>query len=183
MIDLRPHVEQYVSMKRKCTLDSALRDEMLKFLSYDNGKIFNKKSNRYVGGAPSSNGYVYAQIRIGGFSVTSTLHRFIWLLEKGETPIEIDHINGARDDNRIENLRASNPSLNQLNRHKKTGNSQDLPIGVYRCRRAGRPGMWYVVAVSSGNKRYSSSFRDKDKAIKAASDARASFFNEKSNKM
>lgn len=54
-------------------------------------------------------------------------HRLAWLYEYGEWPAHpIDHINRIRSDNRIDNLRLTNPSANGLNstvprRQNKTG--------------------------------------------------------------
>jgi hypothetical protein len=43
-------------------------------------------------------------------------HRLAWLVTHGEwPPHEIDHINGDRDDNRIENLRAATRTQNMMN--------------------------------------------------------------------
>ena len=44
-------------------------------------------------------------------------HRLIWLYHYGEWPtLQIDHINGIRNDNRIENLREVTNQQNQYNR-------------------------------------------------------------------
>ena len=46
-------------------------------------------------------------------------HRLAWLYVYGEFPAgQIDHINGERHDNRIENLRDVSPQGNQHNRRK-----------------------------------------------------------------
>lgn len=44
------------------------------------------------------------------------VHRLIFLLEHGYLPKEIDHINGDRQDNRLENLREATRSENQYNK-------------------------------------------------------------------
>ncbi|AMD43510.1 hypothetical protein HWA94_gp71 [Pseudomonas phage ZC08] len=48
------------------------------------------------------------------------VHRLIWFMETGEYPIQIDHINHIRDDNRWVNLREIIPRENQLNMSKRT---------------------------------------------------------------
>ena len=50
-------------------------------------------------------------------------HRLIFLLHHGYLPKEIDHINGDRADNRIENLRAVTRSQNQYNKGKCRNNT------------------------------------------------------------
>lgn len=47
----------------------------------------------------------YGYIQIGGKGTTVLAHRLAWVIMHGELPIEIDHINRVRDDNRLENLR------------------------------------------------------------------------------
>jgi hypothetical protein len=50
-------------------------------------------------------------------------HRLIFMLHHGYMPQEVDHINGDRADNRIENLRAANRSENQCNRNLLANNT------------------------------------------------------------
>lgn len=51
-------------------------------------------------------------------------HRVIWFLHYGEWPkLPIDHINGKRADNRIENMRLATPSQNGFNRRRPKNNT------------------------------------------------------------
>lgn len=82
-------------------------------------------NNRYAGreAFSSRNGHGYRQGNI--FKIKLQAHRVIWLMMTGEEPECIDHINGIRDDNRWNNLRASSRSLNgrnhTLNKRNSTG--------------------------------------------------------------
>ena len=51
------------------------------------------------------------------------VHRLIFLLEHGYMPKEIDHINGDRQDNRLENLREVTRSQNQFNKAMAQNNT------------------------------------------------------------
>ena len=65
-------------------------------------------------------------------------HRLIWLLETGEWPdVEIDHINGVRDDNRIGNLRLASRTVNMQNVCRSTRNTSGT-TGVSFHKREGK---------------------------------------------
>lgn len=70
-----------------------------------------KYSGKEAFTSPKGNGY-----RRGGFRGRDLLaHRVIWAMVHGEWPLEIDHINGDRADNRISNLRAADREHNGRN--------------------------------------------------------------------
>lgn len=68
----------------------------------------------------------YVRVRIG--CKTYAEHRLIWAMHFGPIPdgMQVDHINGNRRDNRIENLRLATPSQNQQNYSGNNG-SVDIP--------------------------------------------------------
>jgi hypothetical protein len=55
-------------------------------------------------------------------------HRLAWFYVHGEWPLEIDHINRVRNDNRIENLREADRSINSRNRRTTASSGY---TGVY----------------------------------------------------
>lgn len=60
-------------------------------------------------------------------------HRLAWLLHYGRDPMdEIDHRNGARSDNRADNLRESDRAGNNQNRRRPHKNNQLGVLGVRR---------------------------------------------------
>lgn len=52
-----------------------------------------------------------------------SIHRLIFLMHHGYMPKMVDHINGIRSDNRIENLREADNRLNQYNAKKQPSTS------------------------------------------------------------
>ena len=78
-------------------------------------------------GSYDSNGYRKVSID----KKVYRMHRVIWLHVYGEfPPNDTDHINGIRDDNRIENLRAVTRSENCRNAKKSIRNSSGI-TGVH----------------------------------------------------
>ena len=81
----------------------------------------------------STTGYRVLSIR--GLKVSA--HKLAWYLHYGEYPeSQIDHINGLRADNRIENLRCVSPSVNGQNRWKAQANNKVGLMGV--CKRGSK---------------------------------------------
>src|SRR5205823_1285596 len=65
----------------------------------------------------------YVHLRIDGQAVSA--HHLAWLIAYGSWPLGvIDHINGDRSDNRIENLRDTTSKVNAQNQHKAKASSQ-----------------------------------------------------------
>lgn len=71
----------------------------------------------------------YRKIMIGGINFRA--HRLCWMLAYGEYPnMEIDHINGIKDDNRLCNLRQVTRSENCMNMKLRSDNKSGFK-GVY----------------------------------------------------
>lgn len=89
-------------------------------------------NTRYPGTVAGSVGRAgYIQINLSGRLYFA--HRIVWALANGVDPypLEIDHVNGNRSDNRPLNLRVADRQLNLLN-----SRSRGLwPKGVYRTQR------------------------------------------------
>ncbi len=64
---------------------------------------FNSRYAGKVAGRPDTNGYLI--IRFKPVKTTCLAHRLAWIYVYGNNPIELDHINQDKADNRIANLR------------------------------------------------------------------------------
>lgn len=72
-----------------------------------------------IAGTIKSHGYLCVGINYKSYRA----HRLIFLMHKGYLPKTIDHINGDKLDNRIENLRAATVGQNQHNRKTNANNT------------------------------------------------------------
>jgi len=99
-------------------------------------KIYHKSRAGTEAGHLNTDGY----IRVGYKGKVRQLHRVVWLWHTGEWPQgDCDHINGDRQDNRIENLRDVSRQENIKNQrrelvgifHRKNGDWEATYCGVY----------------------------------------------------
>ncbi len=97
---------------------TAYSDGVLVWLSHGRGHA----KGDHVGSVDKRSGYIFAREPDG---TKQYLHRLIWVMHFGPIPpdLEIDHINGNRSDNRIENLRLVTRSINLKNKRKLPHNA------------------------------------------------------------
>lgn len=81
-----------------------------------------------VAGSPTSNGYW--RIFVDGSEYMA--HRLAWFYVHGTWPTVIDHIDGARQNNRIANLRDVTSSVNSQNLKKATKRNATGLLGAFR---------------------------------------------------
>ena len=142
------------------------QERLRELFDYADGRLMRraKVSGNRVGqiiGCAHHSGYVVAKVDYRQHSV----HRLVWIWHNGEIPAElvIDHINGNRADNRIENLQAISPRQNVT--RGKTPN-RELPMGVSRLK-----GRFKAAAYSNGVQHYLGLYP----TAQAASDVYVSF--------
>ena len=81
-----------------------------------NGRLVNKKTGKAPKGNKHYKGYTEIYIGLGGNYYHIKMHRAIFAWCHGRWPVQqLDHINGCKTDNRIENLREVNNQENHLN--------------------------------------------------------------------
>lgn len=111
--------------------------------------------------AGSINGWGYRQMRVDGRDYRA--HHIIWLMVKGYLPSELDHINGDRTDNRIENLREVDRQENLRNQKLRKSNSSGV-MGVGWDKTHGK---WTARIRHDGKNRTLGSFKTYEEAVEA----------------
>jgi hypothetical protein len=95
-------------------------------------------------------------------------HRLVWLYIHGEWPkSDIDHVNGDKSDNRIENLRLATKSQNAHNKKKFRNNTSGF-VGAYKH----WSGRWYSLIMIEGKSKYLGCFATAEEAGKAYAEAK-----------
>jgi len=107
-----------------CVIDRLIYDQktgsfLWKYKNKAHPRLFGKKAGAIRDG--------YVVIKINGSAYKA--HRLAWFIYYGTQPNVIDHINGVRNDNRIENLRSVSTKDNTRN-HGRIINGSLLPCGV-----------------------------------------------------
>jgi hypothetical protein len=98
-----------------------------RFKDINHGKIWNSRFKGAEAGMPNRFGYMV----IGLYGTAYYAHRLAWAHFYEEDPVsQIDHINGVRDDNRIENLRKASSSDNNRNSRAKSHSFHSKYKGV-----------------------------------------------------
>ena len=88
-------------------------------------------------------------------------HRVIWLIETGKWPVNIDHINGVRTDNRWGNLREVTFSENMKNKRINKNNTSGV-TGVFLNKTTNK---WTASIGYKGRRLILGTFEDKQDAI------------------
>ena len=116
-------------------------------------------------GEPALNTLSVQGYRVGAiFGRMYRSHRVIWAMHCGEWPEEqIDHINGIRDDNRIDNLRAVCGFDNMRNQKRHENNTSGF-TGVSWDEASQK---WFVQIRANGRSKYLGIFEELSDAVAA----------------
>lgn len=155
-----------------------LLEDFAPFFETKDGKLVMKvRSTRRpagtVVGFKNNEGYLkfYFQGRI------VAVHRVVFLLEHGYCPDYVDHINGDKSDNRVENLRDATNCQNTQNAKMSSKNTTGVK-GVHKL----KDGFGYQVYITANGKRKRfGTFKDFELAELVAVEARAKYHGKFAN--
>lgn len=120
-------------------------------------KTFNSKFCGVKVGSLAVTGYLETAVKQEKYLV----HRLVFLYHHGYLPEQIDHIDGNRLNNHIDNLRPATKSENQCNTcFQKNNLSGSLVKGVYRHGKNG----WRVQIMKDGEVNYRGGFATREDA-------------------
>jgi hypothetical protein len=136
--------------------------------SYENGNLIWKQPTGRrisVGQIAGRDNHGYRMIGLMGKSYLS--HRLIFMFHHGYLPPEVDHIDGNKSNNRIENLRAATHSENLKNQKLKSSNvSGHKNVGWAR-----REQKWRVRLTVNEKDKHIGYFKDRELAELVAIEA------------
>lgn len=90
-------------------------------------------------------------------------HRVIWKMMTGADPIEVDHIDGDRSNNRWTNFREVTSSGNNRNSSRRSDNTSGV-VGVFWNKQRGK---WMAITALHGKQQYLGLFTSFDEAVAA----------------
>jgi hypothetical protein len=151
------------------------QQELLERFEYRDGELYRKTSrgNRTAGtkvGCIDDKGYIKTEID----NTHQVVHRLIFMMHHGYMPEMVDHVNGVRTDNRIENLRAANPYENSRNSRIAKTNK----CGVKNVYWHPHSKCWLVRVMAKGKNHCVGYFKDLEAAELVAQLAREKYHGE-----
>ena len=155
------------------------QEYVLQLFEYKQNDLYRKKTvgsraiKGQIAGSILKDGY--RQVKIGHKSYK--VHRIIFLMKYGYLPEQVDHINGNRSDNCLENLRPATNATNQYNRKPQKSNTTGHK-NIHWCNRSQR----YVVSFRVNGKLSSYGyFKDIKEAKSVAMQKRVELHKEYAN--
>jgi len=149
------------------------QERLKELFDYQDGTFIRRKTGMSIVANFGNKRYLRVYVDNKPYS----LHRMIYLWNHGHLPKTLDHIDGNRANNKIENLREATQQQNCLNR-KHHSNSKSPYKNVYLqspIKNAEWKRNWVVRVNVGGKSKYIGSFEDLELADLVATEARDKF--------
>ena len=155
------------------------QEDALLLFDYIDGGLYWKNPTHGKAVKGSKAGFIneigYYQISIYGKKFRE--HQIVYLMKNGFIPKEIDHINGNRTDNRIENLREATRTQNMYNKPAYKSNTSGSKNVSWKA----KINKWQVAISYEGKRKYLGVFEDFEFAELVATEARNKYHGEYAN--
>jgi len=148
------------------------QERLKEMFDYRDGELIRKKTGKSASVKKSPH-HRYIRMTIEG--KVAHVHRMVFLWHYGFLPDVTDHIDGNRDNNRIENLRSCTQSQNCLNsKHRETSTSpfKNVYLQKYKNHQDNWRKMWTVSITTNRKRKFIGSFEDVELADLVATEAR-----------
>lgn len=147
----------------------------LELFEYKDGALYKRlKSGRLKLAGSMLNGYTRIGVTLAKRRVEIYAHRLVYLMHHGYLPVEIDHIDGNKANNRIENLRSCTRVQNLHNTPKQVNNTS----GIKNVSWCDRNNKWRVTMQVGAKQKYFGLFEDLELAALMASEVRDKYHGE-----
>ena len=143
----------------------ATQERLKELFLYKDGEFIRKKNGKKVV-CSKTKGHRYFRLYVDG--KVKFLHRMIYVYHFGNEPKIIDHIDGDRFNNKIENLREATQEQNCLNRKHMSHSSSPYKNVIFN-KIANK---WNVVLTVNKKRKYFGSYDDIELADLVATEAR-----------
>jgi len=155
------------------------QEELHKFFEYKEGDLYWKikpRNSTRIGdkaGSLDSKGYVVLKLN----NLLYRMHRIIWAYHYSVIPnnLQIDHIDGNKTNNMIENLRLATNSQNKSNNKRARCDSKSNILGVCWSKASRK---WQSHIKKNNKKIYLGLFANQEDAIAARKAAELQYFGE-----
>ena len=126
-----PKAREWSEEEKQWMKDNISYDTETGNLFWTTPRFNGPKKTTWFLGYINMNGYMCFNRSFGGKSLFYRNHRVVWFLNYGYVPDFLDHIDGDRFNNRVENLRPATSSLNQRNK-ASTGSCKFKGVTIVR---------------------------------------------------
>ena len=157
--------------------ENLISQELLhEIFEYRDGHLYwkNPTNNKIRADRRAGNIIDTGYVRVGLLGTTFRIHRLIYLMFHGHLPKILDHINGNKLDNRIENLRPATYSQNCSNSVKQKRNTSGIK-NIYWSKKMRK---WTVIIGSDKKLKYFGSYASIEEAAEVAKQKRTELHKE-----
>lgn len=152
-------------------------EKLNEYFEYRDGQLFWKKPRKGVNKSPNgdypvgwNNGSGYIKLKF--MDKTYYAHHIVFFMHHGRFPVAIDHIDGNRSNNRIDNIREATLAENNRNIRPYKRNPLSGGRGVIRSANGKK---WMVRVHHDGKSKHLGTFDDLEFANLVAQEARNKF--------